>query len=74
MKYHSHEKRDEVWNVISGRGRCVVDGMEQFVRPGDVISIAAGCRHTLIAETDMSVVEVQIGTEISQKDKKVFVL
>ena len=74
MKYHSHEQRDEVWNVISGRGRCVVDGMEQFVRPGDVISIAAGCRHTLIAETDMSVVEVHIGTEISQKDKKVFVL
>ena len=72
MKYHSHEQRDEVWNILSGQGRCVVDGMEQIVRPGDVISVAAGCRHTLIAETDMSVIEVQIGTEISQKDKKVW--
>lgn len=72
MKYHSHEQRDEVWNIVSGQGRCVVDGMEQFVRPGDVISIAAGCRHTLIAKTDMSVIEVQMGAEISQKDKKVW--
>jgi mannose-1-phosphate guanylyltransferase len=46
--------------------------MEQFVRPGDVISVAAGCKHVLIAETDMNIIEVQTGTEISQDDKKVF--
>lgn len=74
MKYHSHEYRDEVWTVVSGRGRTIVDGMEQVVRPGDVVTIAAGCRHTLIADTDMSVIEVQIGSEISQADKAVFPL
>lgn len=72
MKYHSHELRDEVWTVIAGRGKTVVDGMEQIVRPGDVVSIAAGCKHTLIAETDMSLIEVQVGEEISQADKQVF--
>ena len=25
MNYHSHEHRDEIWNVISGQGRTVVD-------------------------------------------------
>lgn len=74
MKYHSHEMRDEVWTVISGTGKTIVDGMEQIVRPGDVVSVAAGCKHTLIAETEMSIIEVQIGVEISQKDKQVFAL
>ena len=72
MKYHSHERRDEVWTVIEGTGRTIVDGMEQVVRPGDVVTIAAGCKHTLIADTDMNVIEVQIGEEISQADKTVF--
>ena len=74
MKYHSHEMRDEVWTVISGTGKTIVDGMEQIVRSGDVVSVAAGCKHTLIAETEMSIIEVQIGEEISQKDKQVFAL
>lgn len=74
MKYHSHEHRDEVWTVVEGTGRTIVDGMEQVVRPGDVVTIAAGCKHTLIADSDMSVIEVQLGTDISQADKKVFSL
>lgn len=27
MNYHNHEKRDEIWNVISGSGKTIVDGM-----------------------------------------------
>ena len=32
MNYHSHDKRDEVWTVVSGKGRTIVDGMEQPVQ------------------------------------------
>jgi mannose-1-phosphate guanylyltransferase len=74
MKYHSHELRDEAWNIISGEGRTIVDGMEQAVYAGDVVTMAAGCRHTLIADTDMSVIEVQVGSEISKKDKRIYPL
>lgn len=70
MQYHSHERRDEVWTVISGRGRTVVDGMEQSVRPGDVITMQAGCRHTIIADTKLQLIETQMGKEISVRDKK----
>ena len=70
MNYHSHEHRDEVWTVISGHGRTVVDGMEQIIRPGDVITMQRGCRHTIIADTAMEVIEVQIGQEINVHDKK----
>ena len=42
MNYHSHRNRDEVWVVISGEGKTIVDGMEQMVKPGDVITMSAG--------------------------------
>ena len=71
MNYHSHEKRDEVWTVISGEGRTIVDGMEQPVKPGDVVTMAAGCKHTVIAgDAGLQLIEVQLGTEISVADKK----
>lgn len=70
MNYHSHEKRDEVWNVIAGRGKTIVDGMEQPVQAGDVITMEAGCRHTVIAETELKMIEVQLGKEISVHDKR----
>lgn len=70
MNYHSHERRDEVWTIVAGSGRTIVDGMEQPVTPGDVITIQAGCKHTIIADTELKVVEVQLGKEISVHDKQ----
>ena len=70
MNYHSHDHRDEVWTVISGTGRTIVDGMEQPVRAGDVITMAAGCKHTVIAGSEgLMMIEVQLGNEISVSDK-----
>ena len=61
MSYHSHDFRDEVWTILSGTGKTVIDGMEQIVRPGDVVTMAAGCKHTIIAETRLIVLEAQLG-------------
>ena len=69
MNYHSHDKRDEVWTVVSGKGRTIVDGMEQPVQAGDVITMAAGCKHTVIADTKLQLIEVQLGEDISVSDK-----
>ena len=69
MNYHSHDKRDEVWTVVSGKGRTIVDGMEQPVQAGDVITMAAGCKHTVIADTKLQMIEVQLGNDISVNDK-----
>lgn len=71
MNYHSHLHRDEVWTVTAGHGRTIVDGMEQLVKVGDVITMAAGCKHTVIAGNDgLQLIEVQLGSEISVSDKK----
>ena len=72
MNYHSHERRDEIWNIISGEGTAIVDGMQQEVKAGDVITMEAGCRHTLIAKTELKIIEVQIGKEIRVDDKQKF--
>ncbi len=74
MNYHNHKYRDEVWVVISGTGRTVVDGMEQNVKAGDVVAMSAACKHTIIAETELKLVEVQTGTGISVQDKQKFEL
>ncbi|MEZ3505122.1 MAG: cupin domain-containing protein [Lachnospiraceae bacterium] len=74
MNYHSHRNRNEVWVVISGTGRTIVDGMEQEVCAGDVITMQAGCRHTVIASTELKLIEVQLGKEISVHDKQKFSL
>lgn len=70
MQYHSHEHRDEVWTVMSGRGRAVVDGVERQVSPGDVISMPAGCRHKVVADSELRIIEVQLGKGISAEDKQ----
>ena len=74
MNYHSHKNRDEIWTVISGTGRTIVDGMEQEVCAGDVVTMQAGCRHTVIAVTELKLIEVQLGEEISADDKQKYQL
>ena len=74
MNYHSHQYRDEVWVVVAGEGRTIVDGMEQKVRAGDVITMQAGCRHTVFADTELKLIEVQLGQNIHVGDKKKYEL
>ena len=69
MNYHSHDHRDEVWTVVYGNGKTSIDGIERFVAPGDVISLPKGCKHTIYAQTDMSIIEIQVGENINVSDK-----
>ena len=72
MNYHSHARRDEVWTVISGSGYAIVDGTKTTVRAGDVVKMPAGSRHTIVADTELKVMEVQLGRDITVHDKEKF--
>ena len=76
MNYHSHDHRDEVWSIVRGTGRTIVDGVERSVHVGDIISMRAGEKHTIInnSEEELQLIEVQFGTEISVEDKHKFEL
>jgi mannose-1-phosphate guanylyltransferase len=69
LHYHSHELRDEVWTIMSGCGRVILDGQESKVKPGDVVTMKAGCKHTLIADCALTAIEVQMGQNITVEDK-----
>ncbi|MEF2883864.1 MAG: sugar phosphate nucleotidyltransferase [Ruminococcus sp.] len=74
MNYHSHKNRNEVWVCIAGQGRTVVDGMEQEITVGDVVTMQAGCRHTVYAVSELQLIEVQLGEDINVQDKQKFPL
>ena len=72
MHYHSHKLRDEVWTVISGEGTAIIDEIVYRVKPGDVLRMRAGQKHKVIADSELKIIEVQIGEEISVDDKEKF--
>lgn len=74
MNYHSHKNRDEVWIVLKGTGKTIVDGHEMNVRAGDVITMGAGSKHTVLAESELKLIEVQLGKAINVSDKQKFEL
>ena len=55
---------------LSGNGRAIVDGMEQLIKTGDVITIHSGCRHITIADTELKLIEVQLCKEITVDDNQ----
>lgn len=69
LTYHMHNYCEEVWTVVAGKGKAIVDGMEQILRTGDVITIAAGCKHMVEAIIAVDIIEVQFDDEINVSKK-----
>ena len=69
MSYHMHNYRDEVWTVVSGKGKVVIDEEKKIVYAGDVIKIPKGCKHSIEAIENLDLIEVQLGNEITVDDK-----
>jgi mannose-1-phosphate guanylyltransferase len=72
MSYHSHDRRDETWTIVDGTGWAIIDGKKEKVGPKSFISLKAGVKHSIIAESDIRIIEVQIGKDIDVKDKRKF--
>ncbi len=70
MHYHSHKLRDEVWTVVEGTGIATLDDVRQEIKAGDVLTMKAGVKHKVEATTELKLIEVQIGDEISVHDKE----
>lgn len=68
ISFHRHQFRDEVWIVTSGRGKIVIDENEMEIKSGDVISMPIGSKHSVEAQTNLQMIEVQIGKNIYADD------
>ncbi|MBO6178421.1 MAG: cupin domain-containing protein [Selenomonadaceae bacterium] len=70
MHYHRHFYRDEVWTVTEGEGVATINGKKREVSAGDVMEIPRKTPHKLDAVTRLSVIEVQLGEDITVEDKE----
>ncbi len=68
ISYQRHLHRDEIWTVVDGEGRLLIDGEVKTVKRGDVAYIVAGQKHALYATRDLHFIEVQIGKELIEDD------
>lgn len=68
ISYQKHNHRNEVWTIIAGKGRVVLNDATKEVNVGDVIYIKKGDWHSLKAEKDLHFIEVQFGDEVSEFD------
>lgn len=70
LNYQEHSVRDEIWTIVDGIGDIVIDGHVRNVRRGDVAYIMKGQKHSIRAITNIRLIEVQIGDELTESDVK----
>lgn len=63
-----HNLRDEIWTIVDGNGVLMIDDLVSHVKSGDVVFINKGKVHAIRAITDLHILEVQIGEELSESD------
>lgn len=68
ISYQRHHHRSETWVVIEGDGKVILDDKIIAVHRGDTIVIPLGKKHAVKAVTDIHIIEVQVGDELSEKD------
>lgn len=68
ISYHMHQKRIEIWTIISGSGEYILDGKLYPIVAGDVLQIPCGMKHAIRGITPLEFIEIQIGTELDEED------
>ncbi len=69
LSYQYHFKRSEIWVIVSGTGVVTLNGEDQTVKPGDIITIDTEQRHRISSGAETLVfIEVQRGTYFGEDD------
>jgi mannose-6-phosphate isomerase len=71
LSYQYHQKRSEVWTIVSGVSRITLDGERKDYNPGDVVKISQGVKHRIenpSSEKDCVFIEVQLGSYFGEDD------
>lgn len=68
ISYQRHKHRTEIWAFTEGTGELIINGVAKEVSRGDVAVIKAGQKHAIKGITELHVIEVQIGDELTEED------
>ncbi len=63
---HYHQKRDEIWVILSGRGKLILDDDLISLRAGSTVRIPKGQHHIVKAITDLDFLEIHLGEELEE--------
>lgn len=68
ISYQMHRQRAEIWTCIEGTGKLILDGEIRGFQRGDTVHIQPGMKHAIKADSELHIIEVQIGTELTEED------
>lgn len=68
ISYQRHRHRTEIWTFTEGTGELIINGETRQVKRGDTAVIPAGTKHAIKALTELHIIEVQIGDELTEDD------
>lgn len=68
ISYQRHKHRTEVWIFTEGVGEMILDGVVKKVHRGEVATITPGMKHAIKSITELHIIEVQIGDELTEYD------
>ncbi len=72
ISYQTHQKRDENWTIISGKGKYIIDGKVFYLNTGDKVEIKRNKKHTIknIGDSILIIHEIQSGESFEESDIK----
>ncbi|MBI4437366.1 phosphomannose isomerase type II C-terminal cupin domain [Candidatus Uhrbacteria bacterium] len=70
LSYQRHERREEVWVIVSGRALFTLDDRESHHGPGEILHVPKGAKHRVACagEEPLVFIEVQHGDYFGEDD------
>lgn len=68
ISYQRHKHRTEIWTFTEGIGQLILDDVVKEIHCGDVAIITPGMKHAIKGITELHIIEVQIGNELTEED------
>ena len=68
ISYQRHYHRTEIWTFVDGIGVLILDDVISKVGRGDTAYINPVRKHAIKADTELHIIEVQIGDELTEED------
>ena len=50
--YHAHDDKEQIYYIISGKGKMLIDDVEYDITAGDSVHLPPKCRHQVINNTE----------------------
>ena len=68
ISYQRHQHRSEIWTFVDGTGKLIFEGKVKDICRGETAFIKPGTKHAVKADTELHIIEVQVGDELTEED------